>query len=117
MPTQVSGNDSDSGPHADSSGKEVKGDVDKATNREFLHSQLMIGRWYIDRALDSRADMRRRYLSLARETCGIIERLLPTLALDAEARRATARELALLRARLESVAAEVSDAERSRKSG
>lgn len=88
--------------------------MDEATNREFLHAQLMIGRWYIDRALDSRADERRRYLSFARETCGIIERLLLTLALDAEARRSTARELVLLCARLENIAAEAFEPERSR---
>jgi hypothetical protein len=77
--------------------------VDKAKNREFLLAQLTIGRWYVDRALDSRVDIRRRYLSFARETCELIEQLLPTLTLDVQGCRATRRDLAMLRARLDQI--------------
>jgi hypothetical protein len=95
--------------------KEVKRSVDQAKNREFLLAQLTIGRWYVDRALDSRADRRRRYLSFARETCELIEHLLPTLTLDAQGRRVTHRDLAMLRARLDQVA-ETPEPERVRQS-
>jgi hypothetical protein len=89
--------------------------VAKAKNREFLLAQLTIGRWYVDRALDSRADVRRRYLSFARETCDLIEHLLPTLSMDVPAQRETRRELALLRASLDEVA-ETGKPERARQS-
>jgi hypothetical protein len=71
--------------------------VDRAKSREFLHSQLTIARWYIDRALDSRGEVRRRYRSLARETCEIIERLSPALNLDVVTRHEATRQLILLR--------------------
>ncbi|HET9109043.1 MAG TPA: hypothetical protein VFN79_17840 [Steroidobacteraceae bacterium] len=77
--------------------------MDKTANREFLQAQLTIGRWYIDRASDSRGDVRRRYLSLARETCELIERLSPTLNLDVEARHEAARTLIVLRGHLDAV--------------
>lgn len=90
--------------------------VDKAKNREFLQAQLTIGQWYLDRVLDSRGDARRQYLSFARETCEFIERLSPTLNLDVVARQEAARELTLLRGRLNAVA-EASNADRTRRSG
>ena len=49
---------------------------------EFLQAQLTIGRGYLERVWDSRVYVRRRYLSFARETCDIVERLVPILNLE-----------------------------------
>lgn len=89
--------------------------MDMAKHCEFLQAQLTIGRWYLERAWDSRVDVRRRYLSFARETCDIIERLVPTLNLEPGDRKEIGRELALLRARLEQIAGEC-ESERVRRS-
>jgi hypothetical protein len=75
--------------------------MDHMRDRGFLHAQLTIAHWYIDRAEVSAADARHRYLAYAREAYDIIMHLLRALNLEIEQRELVRIEIEALRSRIE----------------